>query len=113
MSEIRLCEGHGYYSIQKVNTGETILVQTDWDYCSLAQSFGWSLRAVQHDPIDSDPCEHSSTDGTVICKECSMPVSIFIARAQNWLDEHIGATADDPGYFPPTMTREILDAFCQ
>jgi hypothetical protein len=75
------------------------LVPTDWDYPSVAQAFGWSLRAVQWPAEDSDPCDHSSTDGTVVCRECGMPASKFIGGAFKFLDENIGRIVSDPGYF--------------
>lgn len=51
------------------------------------------------------PCDHDSTDGTVDCEECGVTPSEFIAAARKWLDEHNGATADDPGYFAERATR--------
>ena len=87
--------------------GRSILVQTDWDYPSVAQSFGWGLRNVQRCPecgacdVQSTPdeirhvrggpnaecqacgevfglCDHSGTDGTVDCTECGITAGEFI-----------------------------------
>ena len=78
--------------------GRSILVQTDWDYPSVAQSFGWSLRNVQRCPYCGG-CDHSSTDGTVDCPECGVTAGAFIAAAGEWLRDNDGTTAEDPGYF--------------
>jgi len=109
-------------------TGDTILIQTDWDYPGTANSFGWSPRNVQQarcecgqqldwpytiqagDPCGPDgvcevccrhypPCDHSFTDGTVECPECGVTADEFIAAAGEWLRDNDGATAEDPGYF--------------
>ena len=55
--------------------GEAILIQTDWDWPGVAQTFGWSLANVQapEPEFDDEP-------GPVHC-------------------DHDGAQADDPGYF--------------
>ncbi len=44
-------------------------------------------------------CDHSGTDGTIACPECGTLATTFIGAAAEYLDSHIGATADDPGYF--------------
>lgn len=76
--------------------GQSVLIQTDWDWPSVASTFGWTIASVQ----DNGPCDHGYTDGTIDCSECGHTASTFIARAGEWLDDHDGATADDPGYFP-------------
>lgn len=76
--------------------GETILIQTDWDYPGVAQSFGWSLREIQRPDGD---CDHDGTDGTVPCRECGLTQTDFISAAYDWLVSNDGATAEDPGYF--------------
>jgi hypothetical protein len=43
-------------------------------------------------------CEHDGTDGTIACA-CGLTAVDFIGAACEYLDSHIGATADDPGYF--------------
>jgi hypothetical protein len=75
---------------------ESYLVQTDWDYPGVAQSFGWSLREVQKPGSD---CPHEATDGTVPCKACGLTQTDFISSAYDWLRDNHGVTAEDPGYF--------------
>ena len=77
----------------------SLLVQTDWDFPGLAESFGWSLRSVQWPIEDSDHCDHDSTDGTIACPDCGMPVSRFIGAAQEYLDDNNGKIVEDAGYF--------------
>lgn len=103
--------------------GRSLLIQTDWDYCGTANSFGWSIRNVQRCAdcgrgevfSDDEPhvkdwtcencghlntsCDHDATDGTVSCK-CGLNAGDFMEAAYDWLRDHDGATADDPGYFP-------------
>jgi len=45
------------------------------------------------------PCDHDGTDGTIDCTSCGLTPTSFIRDAREWLDEHEGATAEDPGYF--------------
>lgn len=100
-----------------------MLIQTDWDFPSVAGSFGWSTRHVQkcdrcghasagHSNIAvkycrdcnanvGNTCYHSGTDGTVKCSECGLQASDFILAARNWIDDNDGAEAEDPGYFEP------------
>ena len=95
--------------------GDEILVQTDWDFPGVAQSFGWSIRSVQKcnqcdadrdqgercPDCDNEPddCDHDGTDGTVDCPDCGVSVGAFMAAAEDWLRANDGAVADDPGYF--------------
>tara|TARA_Y100000004_G_C8934118_1_gene421346 strand:+ start:1004 stop:1231 length:228 start_codon:yes stop_codon:yes gene_type:complete len=65
---------YGTYLIVN-NDGRDILVQVDYDYPSLADSFGWGEFNGEEDISDQ------------------------IAKATEWLDDHIGAKAEDPGYF--------------
>jgi hypothetical protein len=44
-------------------------------------------------------CCHQVTDGTVDCDDCGMPAMEFIKAAGEYLREHNGVTAEDPGYF--------------
>lgn len=74
-----------------------LLVQSDWDYPSIAGTFGWSLRGTQYG--NATPCDHSGTDGTIACPDCGIPAGSFIADAAEWIADHYGTTADDPGYF--------------
>ncbi len=57
--------------------GRSELFQTDWDYLALANNFGWEGYPI--------------VDGS--------PASETIAEAIEYLDENIGAKAEDPGYF--------------
>jgi len=66
--------------------GRDIQVQTDWDFPGTASTFGWQ------------PC-HNSTDGTVTCPDCGKTATEMITEAADFLDDNIGAEADDPGYF--------------
>jgi hypothetical protein len=77
---------YGMYLLVNVETGQDILIQTDWDRPGIASSFGW------------EPCPFCRlTDGTIDCKHRS--ASAMIQSATNFLDNHIGEKADDPGYF--------------
>jgi hypothetical protein len=97
--------------------GRTVLVQTDTYYPSVATNLGWSPRVVGHapecpwlhspdengvcTPCDCKPapeCPHDGTDGTVDCS-CGVKALTFIQSAQQWLDDHLGETFEDPGYF--------------
>ena len=67
---IRLEEGQfGTYLIVNEETGEDRLIQTDHDRPGVARTFGWTG-------------EDDNIDG-----------------ATEFLDESIGETAEDPGYF--------------
>jgi hypothetical protein len=87
-ASIRLESGDfGTYLIVDEESGEDILIQTDWDYPGVASTFGWPGH------------EHGETDGTVKCPVCGAEPMDMINEAQEWLDDHIGETAEDPGYF--------------
>lgn len=81
----------------------TVLVQTDWDYPGIAQTFGWSLRKVQRKAHHGrhGKCDHAFTDGTVTCPECGVSASAFISSAARFLDSIAGTgkLVEDPGYF--------------
>lgn len=66
--------------------GETVHFQSDWDYPDIAKGWGWA------------PC-HNSTDGTVDCPECGRTATSLISAAYDYLEEHEGEEAEDPGYF--------------
>ena len=84
---IRLDEGDfGTFVVTDTETGEDILIQTDWDYPGIAMDFGWS------------PC-HNETDGTIDCPVCGMLAGAMIEDARVYLNEHVGEVAEDPGYF--------------
>lgn len=83
--------------------GRTVLIQADWDYPGTARTFGWDIRQVTKELPDGMAigagCLHEGTDGTVRCPNCKIEPGVFIESARQWLGEHDGATADDPGYF--------------
>ena len=90
---ITLEEGQfGWDYVIEHDDGDSILIQSDWDYPATASTFGWE-----------GPCSgcqrycKGATDGTVDCAEHT--ALEFIMNAQVWLDLHIGATTADPGYF--------------
>jgi hypothetical protein len=66
-------------------SGRTRLVWLDWDFPSLAATFGWT------------PCTCGATDGTIDCDHRT--VEEMITEAHEFLRAHAGDTADDPGYF--------------
>ena len=63
----------------------TILVQTDWDYPSLASCVGYVC------------CDCGDTDGTIDCAHKT--AGRMITEAAKWLNNHLGEPFDDPGYF--------------
>lgn len=70
------------------NVGKPALsmyVQVDWDYPSVASTFGFVA------------CECGATDGTVDCAHKT--AREMIAAAYEYLVEHEGEQAEDPGYF--------------
>ena len=79
-------------------SGRNLLVQTDWDFPGVASTFGWNMADVQRDDGHSH-CQHSFTDGTIDCAGCGVTASQFIDAAREYIEQHDGATADDPGYF--------------
>lgn len=76
--------------------GRDLLIQTDWDFPGVASTFGWSPASVQKPGRD---CDHSQTDGTIDCPACGLEAGDFISNARQWIDDHDGASVDDPGYF--------------
>ena len=88
--------------------GNSVLVQTDWDFPGTARTFGWNIEDVQQAPGEDEDgnelpapphCDHAGTDGTVTCPGCGLTATEFITAAGEWLDANDGATAEDPGYF--------------
>jgi len=71
--------------VVRAENGEEILVQRDWNYAGIASTFGWI------------PCRCSETDGTVDCVHRT--VREMLSEAVEFLDEHVGASTEDPGYF--------------
>jgi hypothetical protein len=82
--------GHGGFKLVPMIRGRdrddrSILIQTDWDHPGVASNLGFV------------PCECGRTDGTVPCAHRT--VASMISAASEFLDDHIGDTFDDPGYF--------------
>lgn len=73
MITLQLNKPSGYLVVN--DDGRNLLFNFDWDYPSLASNFGW-------------PYQDSNED-----------ISEQIKQAVEWLDDHIGDTAEDPGYF--------------
>lgn len=68
----------GYpYSVDARSLRVDLLIQTDWEYPSLAETFGWS-------PSKCD------SEGSCTCD---------IESAQEFLDDNAGEIVVDPGYF--------------
>jgi len=67
------------------NEEDTVLIQTDWDYPSVAANLGYV------------PCSCGLTDGTIPCKHKT--VGQMIEEASEWLTNHEGELFEDPGYF--------------
>jgi hypothetical protein len=106
--KIELVRGDfGTYLITNSEDSRTVLVQTDWDFPATARTFGWDIQEVQAYAADEDGmtletkmnCSHRGTDGTVTCPDCGVTATEFITAAGEWLDDNIGAEAEDPGYF--------------
>lgn len=72
----------------------TVLVQLDYDFPGVAQTFGATLLSFV-----PGLCDHDGTDGTIRCPECGTSAGDFIEGARAWLIENEGAEANDPGYF--------------
>lgn len=75
----------GWDYVIEAEDGRDVLIQTDWDYPGTASTFGFV------------PCDCGETDGTIDCKHKT--ASDMIAAAAEYLDDHIGDTVEDPGYF--------------
>lgn len=98
----------GCYQVSQKAGKRSLFVQSDRDYCRLANSFGWTpsqAYGVWIDPSipktangDDNYCLHVNTDGTIPCA-CGCQPADFIESARDYLEENIGAVADDPGYF--------------
>jgi hypothetical protein len=58
-----------------------------------ASMFGWYHRCKNTGLV------HGRTDGTVDCPVCGKKASVMIVEASEFLDEHIGDTVEDIGYF--------------
>jgi predicted nuclease of predicted toxin-antitoxin system len=79
--KVRLEQGDfGTYLIVNCATSEDILVQSDTDFPSLAMDFGLPRTILN-------------------CSSLSKRFSQAIEKAIDYLDDNIGTTIDDPGYF--------------
>lgn len=72
------------YEIRNLCTDKTIIVQHDGDFPSLAENFGWDMGDKRKKKYDYGTLDERLE---------------VIGDAIDWLDEHIGAKAEDPGYF--------------
>ena len=79
--------------VVNLETGESLCIQTDFDYPALARDFGWVPKPGKNG------CQHPGTDGTVNCPDCGQSATSFITEAGEFLAENDGATAEDPGYW--------------
>lgn len=66
----------GWDYVIACDDGREVLVQSDWDYPGTAGTFGWT----------GTEDDYAST-------------SDWLAAAQEYLDDNIGASVEDPGYF--------------
>ena len=84
---VRLDKGQfGWDYILTAENGKDYYVQTDNDYPGIAAHFGFV------------PCEHcQNTDGTIDCAHHS--AMDMISAAHDYLNDHIGESFEDPGYF--------------
>ena len=64
---------------------QTVYVQSDHNFPSLAHTFGWCA------------CSCGLTDGTIDCKHRT--ATDMISEARQYLNAHIGDQVVDPGYF--------------
>ena len=65
--------------------GRSVLLQSDWDFAKAATLIGWI------------PCPCGATDGTIHCPHRRCHDMVWEAFA--YLEAHVGAVTDDPGYF--------------
>jgi len=107
--------GEGHYDWNTRDEKNTVLIQTDDDYPSIAESFGWRCPGVDDEPRDID-CQHNAcganTEGCDGVADC---VRLF-------LDDCVekGTVVEDPGYFDefpplpgpdnPRDEKEVEDA---
>lgn len=75
------------------NEANTVLVQQDTDFPSVARTFGWNGQTP------GLICDHGGTDGTIDCPQCGRRAAYLIGDAIEWLDANAGVVAEDPGYF--------------
>jgi len=66
----------------------SLYYQTDYSWPALAGMFGWRMAKP-------GGCRHSSTDGTVECRDCGKAASEFIQEAFDYLTTHEGKVVHD------------------
>jgi len=106
--------------------GRDLMIQTDYDYPGIASNLGWSPQRLHvlgcecgglsdvgspHAVMKLGQssiccCSHKHTDGTIDCKECGTKGIAFINSAREYLDDHIGESFEDPGYFAEECQHE-------
>jgi hypothetical protein len=94
----------GGYLVVDQNTGRDVLVQVDYDFPSLAESFGWSGKLLPKSKTRYVNIDDSDITGAQIYS------SIV------WLDSHEGKLVEDPGYFSQDdeahdFLRHVLDIY--
>jgi hypothetical protein len=82
---ITLKDGPYRTFVLESESGESRLIQQDWDFPRIASAFGWT------------PCSCGATDGTIECEHRS--VSDMVWDAYEFLNGRVGDTIEDPGYF--------------
>lgn len=77
----------GQFDTYRISTddGRDIYIQSDTDFPAIAATFGWT------------PCHCGSTDDTVDCEHRT--AIEMIADARRYLDDHLGESVADVGYF--------------
>lgn len=81
---------------------EPLLIQNDYEYPVVAVVFGWDLSLVQYlirAKKKNGQCPHRCTDGTIDCPDCGVTSLDFIYAAAQYLRDHDGVVAEDPGYY--------------
>jgi hypothetical protein len=88
-------------SLRHIGGGQFVFrgrnIGPDYSYPGVASELGWSTRRVQkrdgetvvlQRTVDTKQnCRHSSTDGTVDCRECGVTAQEFISAAGDFLHE--------------------------
>lgn len=69
-------------------------VSEGWDVVDVS----WHGEEVGIYCFSIERCPHDGTDGTIDCP-CGMKAADFIQSAKEWLNDHVGESFDDPGYF--------------
>lgn len=74
---------YGGYLVKDIDTGRDILIQVDYDFPSLAETFGWNGKITRKD--------------LKISRGDKLGAEIY--RAIQYLDDNEGKIVEDPGYF--------------